>query len=338
MKLLIVTQKLDRTDPILGFFHGWIDAFAQHCETLTVITQLVGTARASSNTEFISLYKESKGKISQIIYFWNLIWNKRSQYDAVLVHMTPIWIVLGAPVWMLLGKRMYLWYEARGARWPLRVALKVVQKVFSASEHGMPIASAKSVIVGHGIDTNHFAPGSAERDERTIVTVGRITRAKHMEQIINAFASLNDTYRLVVAGCAITYADKTLEHELDDVIHTKNLHKRVSMQPLTHEALLPILQTATLFVHASDTSLDKAVLEAMSTGCPVVSCAESFHDMLPRECKATRENFAQQIQLMLNVPPQERKVIGENLRKTIQNEHSLTNLIQRLVEEMNQTK
>ena len=32
MKLLIITQKVDSADPILGFFHQWVEEFAKHCE------------------------------------------------------------------------------------------------------------------------------------------------------------------------------------------------------------------------------------------------------------------------------------------------------------------
>ena len=29
MKLLLVTQNVDRTDPILGFFHQWVEEIAK---------------------------------------------------------------------------------------------------------------------------------------------------------------------------------------------------------------------------------------------------------------------------------------------------------------------
>ena len=37
MKLLICTQKVDKNDSVLGFFHRWIEEFAKHCEKVTVI-------------------------------------------------------------------------------------------------------------------------------------------------------------------------------------------------------------------------------------------------------------------------------------------------------------
>ena len=39
IKLLIITQKVDRNDDVLGFFHGWITEFAKHVEEVTVLIQ-----------------------------------------------------------------------------------------------------------------------------------------------------------------------------------------------------------------------------------------------------------------------------------------------------------
>ena len=32
MNLLLITQKIDKDDPILGFFHRWVEEFAKHFE------------------------------------------------------------------------------------------------------------------------------------------------------------------------------------------------------------------------------------------------------------------------------------------------------------------
>lgn len=40
MRLLIITQKVDENDAILGFFHGWIAEFAKHCEQLIFLIQI----------------------------------------------------------------------------------------------------------------------------------------------------------------------------------------------------------------------------------------------------------------------------------------------------------
>jgi glycosyltransferase involved in cell wall biosynthesis len=335
MKLLIITQKVDRKDPILGFFHRWVAEFARQCDQATVVGQMVGEHEFVKNVQVESLGKESgRNKVAQVLHFWRLCFGLRSQYDAVLVHMTPIWMVLGAPLWILLRKRRYLWYEARGTRWPLRIALRAVQKVFSASVHGMPLRSQKSVVVGHGIDTDFFAPGKEERDPYLLLTVGRITQSKHLPAILAAFKQLPKEFTLMMVGRPLTKEDDELAASLQEEIAKGNLQNRVSMQPVTQDALLPLLQRASIFVHASSTSLDKAVLEALSTGCVVISTAEAVQPLLLPDCQATEQTLAARIQDIAGLSAKDREDIAYRQREIIQRDHSLSRLVQRLTAEM----
>ena len=60
MNLLIMTQKVDASDPILGFFDRWIDAFAAHCPSVTVLCLEEGTHDLPSSVRVFSLGKEKK--------------------------------------------------------------------------------------------------------------------------------------------------------------------------------------------------------------------------------------------------------------------------------------
>ena len=88
MRLLIITQKVDKNDDILGFFHRWILEFAKHYESVTVICLEEGDHdfysvknakfRSKNSAEFsgtgikvLSLGKEIGGsKISYIFNFY----------------------------------------------------------------------------------------------------------------------------------------------------------------------------------------------------------------------------------------------------------------------------
>src|SRR3989344_3255575 len=128
MRLLIVTQKVDRNDPILGFFHRWIEEFAKHCEQVTVIALGVGEYHLPQNIRVFSLGKEEQlrkrtdlknskrsvpveqlRKIKYIVHFYRLIWRERKNYDAVFVHMNQEYVLLGALLWKLLRKKITMW-------------------------------------------------------------------------------------------------------------------------------------------------------------------------------------------------------------------------------------
>lgn len=332
MKLLIITQKVDRTDPILGFFHRWLREFSKENQ-VTVIGQQVGEYDLPG-VKVLSLGKEyGTARCIQILRFWWLIVRHRRDYDAALVHMTPVWLVLGAKTWFLLRKRMYLWYEARGGGVWLKLAAVFARKIFSASANGMPFASRKNLVVGHGIDTEYFRPGG-ERRKDLLITVGRITMAKRVELMIDAVAGVPDAVHLRIAGLPLTSTDRLYEEMIDKHIRDAGLMNRTERGALPPDRIVPLLQSATMFLHASETALDKALLEAMACGCPVVSCATVVQTMLPETCRATPSTFAGQVRAMLNRSDTERGAIGVQLRTIVERDHSLPRLVARLVAEM----
>jgi len=334
MRLLIVTQKVDRSDPILGFFHRWIEEFAWQCERVTVIGQYVAEHDLPANVSVLSLGKEKgASRFAQVRTFFRLIREHRDCATHVLVHMTPIWVVLGCVPWFLMHRRVYLWYEARGTRWPLRIALRCVRKVFSASGSGMPFGTKKSVIVGHGIDTERFRPGDSAFERELLVSVGRITPSKRIPVL---FAPLlaSRACCLTIAGTPITSADRWYAQQIEDLIRSEGLGGRVTIGPLDQEGLLALLRDAHVFLHASETALDKALLEAMACGVPVVTTSAAARGVVPEECFAADSAFVSRVQAMIALPPERRWELGGRLRRTVQEGHSLPRLVRRLVAEM----
>lgn len=334
MKLLIVTQKVDRADPILGFFHRWVEEFARHCERVTVIAQTTGEYSLPGNVTVISLGKEQKKpRPFQVKKFKCLIWKHRREYDTVLVHMTPIWVALGMGTWMILRKKIFLWYEAQGGGIALPVSLLFVRKAFSATAHGMPCNTKKSRVVGHGIDLEEFSFSDAAR-EKLIVSVGRTARSKRFDVVLRAFAELPEEYKLFMAGGPITSDDRQVLSELEALIKELDLTDRVTIRFLKHEEVVTLLRRATLFLHASDTALDKVVLEAMASGCPVVSTAEATKDVLPARCHATDETFADRARNILSLPAGELASLRQDMRNRVERDHGLDRLVRTLVAEM----
>ncbi len=336
MRLLVVTQAVDRHDPVLGFFHDWLAAFGRKTSGVEAIAQRVGAHLLPADSVRVhSLHKEhGRTRAFQVVRFWILAWRLRARYDAVFVHMTPVWAVLGGPLWMLLGKPVYLWYEARGGGWALRVGMWFARKVFSASARGMPMKTGKSVIVGHGIDTQLFAPDGRVRDPEVVLTVGRVTRSKRLPLIISCFAALPPRTLLRVVGGPITEDDHRLLDELKADLEKRNLLARVEFGPLPQTGLVPLLRGAGLFLHASETALDKALLEAMACGCPVLSCAAVAQGFLPEACVATPETFTARAQALLVLSAPEREALGEQLHVVVARDHGLPRLVDRLLAEM----
>ncbi|TSC60072.1 MAG: hypothetical protein Greene041662_246 [Candidatus Peregrinibacteria bacterium Greene0416_62] len=335
VRLLIITQRVDQTDPILGFFHGWLRAFGEHGIGVTVIGQQTGSYDLPENVRVHSLEKEKgRERLSQIARFWKIIFLESRSYDRVFVHMTPIWVVLGWPVWTILRKPIFLWYEARGGGWSLLFALRMVRKVFGATDYGLPRNSRRHVIVGHGIDTERFRPDLGRHQEGLLVTVGRVTPVKHYDVLLHALVILPQHCQLRIAGGTFTDRDRKEEKRLQALIAELGLATRVMMGWIAPIEIVTLLQSADCMLHACTGGLDKCVLEAMACGCPVVSSSEAASRVLPPICVSTNEEMAERVRRILGLSPEDRAELSRELRQRVVNGHSLQHLIQRLIEEM----
>ena len=333
MKLLIVTQAVDRAHPVLGFFHRWLEEFAKHCEKVTVIAQQTGDHALPKNVTVWSLGKERGMKRPvQIRRFWRLC--AAAEYDVVWVHMTPVWVLLGAPVWTLKNIPVYLWYEVRRGGWVLTMSLHLVRAVFSATVHGLPSLSSKQRVVGHGIDTALFCPPAAPRERHELLAVGRITRIKRLEAIIECLTALPADYRLRVIGPVVTQEDRVYKEELHALMRTHALEGRVTFETTDQPGIAAAMKRARMLLHGAGGGLDKALLEAMSTGCPIVSCSEAGVNVLPPTCCTTPERMPETVREALQDGHLETPALIAELRSIVERDHSLARLIPKMLEEM----
>lgn len=277
MKLLIITQVVDTEHPILGFFHRWIVEFANNCEQVIVICLQEGRHNLPKNVRVISLGKEAGvGRLVYVFRFYKHIWQLRHEYDNVFVHMNQIYVILGAAFWYAWGKRVGLWYAHGTVSSTLKLAEKLTNKIFTASVESFRLNSPKLEITGHGIDTVRFSPQIISKD-LDLVTVGRITPAKNLFTLIDVLEDVQLTHdvSLTIVGAGVTKEEKEYKKKLKKYLAEKGLEEKVNfVGRVSQEELPKILNQSKVFVTtAQNGSLDKAVLEAMSCGLPVVSMA-----------------------------------------------------------------
>jgi len=346
MKLLIVTQTLDINDANLGFFHRWVDEFAQQCDSVIVICLEEGYHVLPENVTVCSLGKEvGAGRVIRLIRFLRYIIGKRAAYTAVFVHMNPIYVVLGGLTWRIIGKRIGLWYTHKSVTLKLRLATLLAHDIFTASPESFRIHSSKKQIVGHGVDIESVATervNTNHSDTFSLVTVGRISRIKDIDVIISALHRLKDRnvpVELTVVGAPRTDDDERYEQELRRTVSATGLYRRVTfVGGVSHEAVSEYLSTADAFVSASRTdSLDKALLEAAAMGLPIITsnkaartlCGENV-DLLMVPSRSESE-LAERIEKLAELEPSERDRIGDVLARRVRRDHTLTSLVGRIV-------
>lgn len=289
MKLLITTAAVDKNNQLLGFFTEWIKLFSKKFEKVTVLCLEKGKFDLPENVKIINLGRyRGLGKLRTLLSLCFTSFNLRSEYDAVFVHMNPIWMISGGMLWKLLGKKRFLWYTSGGVTFKLKVAEKFADKIFTASKESFRLPSKKVIVTGHGIDTELFKPDSRFQiqDSRfKILSVGRIAPVKNYETLIDAAKILKDegvVFSVTMIGEAALDSDVRYLASLKSKVKSLKLEENFSfIGKVNHKDLPQYYQSHDIFVHLSKTgSLDKTILEAMACGMNVLSSNDSSRKFL----------------------------------------------------------
>ena len=346
-RILIITQKIDINDDILGFFHGWLEKLAGKFKQLVVICLQKGDYDLPRNVKVLSLSKErGKSKIKYLINFYRFIYRERKNYDTVFVHMNPIYITLGGLLWKLWHKKIVLWYTHKAVNLKLRIAEKLTNIIFTASKESFRLKSKKVVITGHGIDINIFKSiksGDRRSAAFQIVTIGRISPVKDCETLIKAVDILVNqknikNLEVKIIGSPALPEDEVYLKGLKELIKRKRLGQVLRfIGPKPNRDIIEFLQTADLFVNMSHTgSLDKAVLEAMACGLPILTCNEAFGNVLRKYAETlmySKKDFkflAKKIKFITELDSKNKEILTRNLRRIVVENHSLNNLIEKM--------
>ncbi len=328
--LLIVTQKVDRNDPILGFFHRWIEEFSKNFRSVIVICLEQGESNLPANVSVFSLGKEKgSSRVKYLLNFYSYIWARRAEYDTVLVHMNPIYILLGGLIWKILHKRIGLWYVHKKVDLKLRIAEKIANIIFTASKESFRLESQKVAIVGHGIDLDKFRVVEHQRGKRYIVlSVGRISETKNILPLVKAIRILNEQRfpaQLVLVGTGITASDKIYEGEVKKYISDNSLAEVVLFKGnIPPENIASEYRQADMFVNLSDTgSLDKALLEAMASGLQILTSNEAFKNIMP----AANFTCVEETEIEEKIANLSNEKTTPDFRKYVEDNHNILRLI-----------
>lgn len=344
MKLLIITQKIDMNDPVLGFFHRWVEEFSQHCEVVTVMALGVGKYDLPNNVKVFSLGKEfNVSRLSYIINFYSIIWRERKNYDAVFVHMNQIYVVLGGIFWRLARKSVGLWYVHRERTISLWIAEKFTNSIFSSAPESFLIPTRKALYLGHGIDIERIKRAqehSKARKENTFISAGRLTRIKDQKTIILACVILareGVDFTLTFIGDVGTKADEEYKSELICLVKNEKLENNIFfVQGMPYDQLLPFFWESSVHINGSPTGgLDKVVIEGMATGAIPLVANEAFRDTL--EVYADRlvfrhgnpEDLARHLKDLLAMNDKEE--IRKDLEKVAREKFDLSVLVKKII-------
>ena len=340
MKLLIITQKVDKNDENLGPFYYWFEEFKKHCSSVTVIAAVRGSSSPPDGVEVFTFGKdEGRGRIGRIWKFWEFFSHHYARSDAVLFHQIPEFVLAASPFTLSLRRPTGLWYAHKSVTTRLKFAEKMVDCVFTSSAEGFRLPSKKVLYVGQAIRTDFFTPMTnsigSNRQGLRLITVGRIAPVKNYEAIINACAVLKEKWprpwSLSIVGGPMLTRDKEYLTALKKMVAEKGLASYVSFYgPRPYAELPEILREHDMFLNTSGTgSLDKAILDAMSCGLSIITSNEAYRKILPPPYFLEEPNPALLAERIKALADENRPNLA--LREIVVKNHNLSQTIAKII-------
>jgi len=343
MKLLILTQKVDENDDVLGFFHGWIIEFAKHCEFITVICLQKGEYHFPKNVKVLSLGKEKKrSRLLYIFRFYLYIWQERKNYESVFAHMNQEYILLGAIFWKFFRKKVPMWRNHHAGNFLTYIAISLCDKIFCTSKYSFTAYSEKTVLMPVGIDVDVFKKeAGARKEDNSLLFLGRMSPVKRPGLIIDALRYAHDNgvnFIIDFYGNHLkkdvdyvnALKEKTREYHLNENIHFKN--------SLPNTETPHIFNTHVVFINASPSGMyDKTIFEAMACETIVLVSNANLKGQVG-DLFLFNENdekdLAEKLKVLLSLDAQTREKHGKILREYVIGHHSLKQLARELIDEI----
>lgn len=322
-KLLILTQKIDRHDPVLGFFHEWVKEFASGFDRVTVVALEVGEYDLPKNVSVYSLGKEEgKGRSTYLWRFFTYITKFRKEYDGVFVHMNQEYVLLGGMLWNLWNKKIVLWYNHTAGSILTKAAMFFADVVCHTSPYAYTAGSKKSKRMPAGIDTALFDKKFTPRT-KSILYLGRIAPVKKVRDIVHSALLLDaegSDFTLDVYGDALK-EDAGYKQEIETVGETLVTKGKLRFFGAIPKAETPeVFGAHEIFVNLTPRgNYDKTVLEAAVAGAIPVVSSPAFSDLIPEELYAReddKESLKETILKVFAMSESEK----DNIRRTLKQE------------------
>ena len=343
MKLLIITQKIDKEDDVLGFFHRWLEKLASRFEKITAICLWEGKHELPSNVKILSLGKEKiRSRLRYVVNFYKYIWRERKDYDTVLVHMNSEYVVLGGFFWKLWRKKILLWNNHIHGNFATWLAVKIADKSFYTSPFSFNarISGKKGRQMPAGIDTDVFRRDvSIERTRNSLLFLGRISPVKRVEKLVEAVELLDREGINFILNIVGEAGEKDAEYfkKIKKMAGRLEDKGKIKFRGKVPNYLAPkIYNQNEIFVNLTNPgSLDKTILEAIACETLIMVSNNSFKGILPEEFifeENNAENLKDKIANLFKKGTKEKEDSGKRLREYVVKNHSLDVLIEKILE------
>jgi glycosyltransferase involved in cell wall biosynthesis len=341
MRLLFLTQVVDRDHPALAQSVDLVRVLAGRCERLVVLCDRVGRHDLPAGVQLRTF--GSGSRLGRGLRFERAVLPELARGprpDAVLAHMIPVFLSLAAPAAKARRVPLLLWYTHWNADRSLRLATRLADRVLSVDRRSFPLDSPKVRGIGHAVDVERFVPRPRPEPggPLRLLALGRFARWKGYGTLLDGFAAavaegLDAT--LEIRGPELTDDERRHRAELGErVAADPRLAARVTLAPpVVRDDVPALLAAADALVSATEPrgaeTLDKVVYEAGACAVSVVASNTALAEYLaglPLELRFRARDPADLAARLLGLAGaggDARAAAGNELRRRVVQSHSL---------------
>ena len=318
-----------------SFALDWIEKISVNFNFVFVITLNAGEYKLPENVKVFNLNRKKHSRLRVILRLWKTLalLHKKYHISAYFIHMAIRFTLLIFPFKLIFRPKLVIWYAHQAIPVELIISDKLADTAFTCTKYAYNLSNPKNLkIIGHGINMNKFTLSRRKIQKiNNIVTIGRITSVKNLDILINSFIELADDFpniKLFLIGGTVRQDDKEYEIKLKKM--AKDYRDRIIfIGEVKFNSIKKYYNSSDLFINLSaSSSLDKAILEAMACGIPVLSTNKSAVSLFSHLYgkgffPSSIETFSKDMRKILT---SEIKLDPEALREEILNNHSLKRL------------
>ena len=281
--LIFFCQSIDSHDPIIADTKGRVITFSELPEVrhAWLITTRGKEILAHKKISHLNLDIPSNGRIMTLMWlYWaivKLIPNGKLLFYCYMTPTIPFWI---SPFKIFRNFKIATWFAHSNFNALVKFNLKYLSDLWFAPNLGHASLKYKNLkIVGQAVDSDLFRPQKADK-KFDLITVGRLTPVKKIENILDAVFVLKNKYNLSLSLCicgdAYSKDDFLYKEKLISIVSKLKLNEQIHFQNTVLKENLPnFLKQSKLFVFPQRGGISKAVVEALSMGLPIIITEDS---------------------------------------------------------------
>ena len=287
INICFITQIYDEDDPYRSNVVEWIRNISCNSKVnhLHIITKYKSKRKVGNKCSISTI--QHRFKFVSLILFYREIFKQVSKKSIIFIHMGGPYGINLFLFKLFFNTKVYQWWAHPVISASTKIGFYLtIDKLFTCSESSFPINSKKKLVIGHGVNINRFSlRKNLKPSNKSLVTASRLTSRKNIHKMINLVQYINENnsskINLDIYGSPLSYKDKLYEEYLIKLINKGNLENNIRIfQAVSHFELKNCYEKYNIYLNFSETALDKSVLEAMSTGIPILSCNPCFREII----------------------------------------------------------